>query len=58
MDIVGLGNTANIRIIKAGVDTTKNNPTNRHLFNCTNSDSYIEVTIRNLYLDASQKIAI
>ena len=54
-DIIGLGDTDEIQIIKVGAHTTKNKPSNRHLFNCANMDYYIQVTLRNLSLDASAK---
>ncbi len=48
MDIIGLGNTKDIEIVK-GVAGKKSN---RHLFNCSGTKSdYIEVTIHNLYLN-------
>ena len=56
-DIIGLGNPEEIKVIKEAVHTIKNKVSNRHLFNCTNDDStkYIQVTIRNLALDATEK---
>ncbi len=53
MDILGLGDAEDIQIIKV-----KGSYSNRHLFNCNGAetrDAHIEVTIRNLYLDASAK---
>ena len=57
MDIVGLGDAEDIKIVKVPVHTTKDKVSNRHLFNCTNSNpnTYIEVTIRNLHLTAIEK---
>ncbi len=51
MDIIGLGDKDTVKVIKAaGVSSS-----NRHLFNCSGSkEEYIHVTIRNLYLDASE----
>lgn len=49
MDIIGLGNAKDIKIVKVS-----SSDSNRHLFNCTGTKSdYIEVTIRNLSLDAT-----
>ena len=50
MDIVGLGDAQNIKVYK-----TSSSDSNRHLLNITGSESteYIEVTIRNLYLNAT-----
>lgn len=53
MDIVGLGDAEDIKIIKV-----KGSYSNRHLFNCNGAvtrSEHIQVTIRNLYLDASAK---
>lgn len=53
MDIVGLGDAEDIKIIKV-----KGSYSNRHLFNVNGAiarDEHIEVTIRNLYLDATAK---
>jgi hypothetical protein len=53
MDIVGLGNAEDIQIIKI-----KGSYSNRHLINVNGAVSraeHIEVTIRNLYLDATAK---
>ena len=53
MDIVGLGNAEDIKIVKV-----KGSYSNRHLFNCNGAltrDEHIQVTIRNLYLDAKAK---
>lgn len=58
MDIIGLGDTGTVKLTKLGAhSTTSKKPSNRHLFNCTNNDStkYIEVTIRNLSIDATEK---
>ena len=58
MDIVGLGDAEDIQVVKIGAHSnTSKKPSNRHLFNCTNSNSttYIQVTIRNLHLDATEK---
>ncbi|MBQ8636454.1 MAG: hypothetical protein IJ423_00465 [Clostridia bacterium] len=59
MNIEGLGDAEKIKVIKKGAhSTTTTKPSNRHLFNCTNASAtnpYIEVTIRNLYLDATEK---
>ena len=51
MDIIGLGDAEDIKIIKV-----KGSNSNRHLINCNGAvsrDDHIQVTIRNLYLDAS-----
>lgn len=53
MDIIGMGDAENIKIIKV-----KGSYSNRHLFNCNGAvarEEHIQVTIRNLYLDASAK---
>ena len=53
MDIMGLGNAEDIKIIKV-----KGSYSNRHLFNCNGAvtrEEHIQVTIRNLYLDANAK---
>ncbi len=56
-DIIGLGDPGNTNVIKKAVHTTKSKVSNRHLFNCTNSDpsEYIQVTIRNLTLESTEK---
>ena len=49
MDIIGLGDKDSVKIIK---DSSSNS--NRHLFNANGTKAdYIEVTLRNLYLDAT-----
>ena len=49
MDIIGLGDTAEIKVLKG-----KSQGSNRHLFNCNGSqDDYIHVTIRNMTLEVS-----
>jgi len=49
MDIIGLGDKEAIKIVKGS-----SSDSNRHLFNCTGTKSdYIEVTIRNMSLDAT-----
>jgi hypothetical protein len=51
MDIIGLGNAEDIKVIK-----TSSSSSNRHLFNCNGTKAdYIEVSLRNLYLDATAK---
>lgn len=53
MDVVGLGDAEDIKIIKL-----EGSYSNRHLFNCNGALSgseHIQVTIRNLYLDANAK---
>ena len=51
VDVIGLGNAEDIKIVKV-----KGSYSNKHLFNCSGEKSeYIEVTIRNLYLDANAK---
>ncbi len=51
MDIIGLGDKNAVRVIKSA-----SSKSNRHIFNCSGTKSdYIEVTIRNMYLDASAK---
>ena len=51
MDIIGLGNKEDIKIVK-----TSSSSSNRHLFNCNGTKAdYIEVTIRNMTLDATAK---
>ena len=55
MDIIGLGDRNDIKIVKVGTSTDKTSASNRHLFNCKGEKSeYIQVTIRNLYLDATE----
>ena len=54
MDIIGLGVTENIKLIKGA----KASYSNRHLINVNGSvdrDKHIEVTIRGLYLEAIEK---
>ena len=49
VDIIGLGDKDSVKVIKGSASS-------QHLFNCTNmGDKYIEVTIRNLYLEATNK---
>ena len=49
VDIIGLGNTDAVKIIKLSSSNS-----NRHLLNCSGTKAdYIQVTIRNLYLDAT-----
>lgn len=58
MDIIGLGDEGDVKVKKLGAhSTTSTKPSNRHLFNCTNNNAntYIQVTLRNLTLDASEK---
>lgn len=51
MDIVGLGDTDSVKLIKGSSSNS-----NRHLLNASGTKAdYIQVTIRNLYLDASAK---
>lgn len=51
MDIIGLGDKDTVKVIK-GVSSGSN----RHLFNCNGQqDEYIQVTLRNLYLEAINK---
>lgn len=51
MDIIGLGNKENIKVVKLASSSS-----NRHLFNCNGTKSdHIEVTIRNMTLDATAK---
>ena len=51
MDIIGLGDTNEVKVIKGA-----SNGSNQHLFNCSNSTKadYIHVTLHNLYLDATE----
>ena len=51
MDIIGLGDADDIKLIKGSASNS-----NRHLLNVTGSENteYIDVTIRNLYLNATQ----
>ena len=52
MDIIGMGDTKDIKVIKAEGSSSSN----RHLFNCNGTKAdYIEVTLRNLTLDATKK---
>ena len=60
VDIIGLGDTDEVKVTKIschnGTDKVDKAPSNRHLFNCNGTKAdYIEVTIRNLYLDATEK---
>lgn len=49
VDIIGLGDTDEVKVIKL-----KGSYSNKHLFNCTGTkEEYIQVTLRNLYLDAN-----
>ena len=51
MDIIGLGDKDSVKVIKQS-----SSDSNRHLFNCNGTKAdYIEVTLRNLYLDATAK---
>lgn len=53
MDVIGLGDAEDIKIIKV-----KGSYSNRHLINCNGAvtrSEHIQVTVRNLYLDASAK---
>jgi len=51
MEIIGLGDKEDIKVVKGSASQS-----NRHLFNCSGTkEDYIEVTIRNLTLDASAK---
>ena len=53
MDIIGLGDAEDIKVVKV-----KGSNSNRHLFNCNGAvtrDEHINVTIRNLTLDATAK---
>lgn len=51
MDIIGLGDAEEIKIVKGASSNS-----NRHLFNCNGTkEDYIEVTIRNMTLDAKNK---
>ena len=51
MDIIGLGDKDSVKVIKQS-----SSGSNRHLFNCNGTKAdYIEVTLRNLYLDATAK---
>ncbi len=51
MDIIGLGDAEDIKIVKVSSSSS-----NRHLFNCNGTKAdYIEVTLRNLSLDATAK---
>ena len=50
MDIIGLGDKDSVKVIKA-----YSTGSNQHLFNCAGQkEDYIQVTLRNLYLDASE----
>ncbi len=49
MDIIGLGDKDSVKVVK-----TSSSSSNRHLFNCNGTKAeYIQVTLRNLYLDAT-----
>ena len=49
MDIMGLGDKEDIKVVKDA-----SNGSNRHLFNCNGQkDDYIQVTIRNMYLEVT-----
>ena len=49
MDIIGLGDRDAVKVIKLSSSNS-----NRHLFNCSGTKAdYIEVTIQNMYLDAT-----
>ena len=51
MDIIGLGDKDEVKVIKQSSSSS-----NRHLFNCSGTKAdYIQVTIRNMYLDATAK---
>lgn len=51
MNIIGIGDTDSVKIVK-----TSSSSSNRHLFNCSGTKvDYIEVTLQNLYLDATAK---
>jgi hypothetical protein len=51
MDIIGLGDKDSVKVVK-----TSSSNTNRHLFNANGTKAdYIEVTLRNMYLDATAK---
>ena len=51
MDIIGLGDKDSVKVVKQ-----PSSGSNRHLFNCNGTKAdYIEVTLRNLYLDATAK---
>lgn len=51
MDIVGLGDTDKVKVVK-----TSSSSSNRHLFNCNGTKAdYIQVTLRNMTLDATAK---
>ena len=51
MDIIGLGDKDSVEVVKKSSSSS-----NRHLFNCSGTKAeYIEVTLRNLYLDATAK---
>ena len=51
VEIIGLGDAEDIKIVK-----TSSSSSNRHLFNCNGTKTdYIEVTIRNMSLDATAK---
>ena len=49
MDIIGLGDTDEVKVVKGSSSNS-----NRHLFNATGTkNDYIEVTLRNMTLDAT-----
>lgn len=51
MDIIGLGDNDSVKVVK-----TSSSDSNRHLFNANGTKAdYIEVTLRNMYLDATAK---
>ncbi len=51
MDIIGLGDTEDIKVVKLSSSSS-----NRHLFNCSGTKAdYIQVTLRNMTLDATAK---
>lgn len=54
MDIIGLGARDSVNVVKAAGASKSN----RHLFNCTGTKAdYIQVSIRNMHLDATEKNA-
>ena len=53
MDIIGLGDKDSVKVVKSSSSNS-----NRHLFNANGTkEDYIQVTLSNLYLDATAKTA-
>ena len=51
MDIIGLGNAGDVKVVKQSSSNS-----NRHLFNANGTKAdYVQVTLRNMHLDATAK---